>query len=423
MKQIAWLFAFLLVLPVIVQAQKPQKGQKQPQIAAGISAERLARIGPAMEVLIREGKFPGISVTVVRHGQVAFQQEYGFADIEKKEPLKKDAIYRVFSMTKPVTGVAVMILFEEGRFLLDDPVSKYLPCFKSLLVFDSEGATGMKLVKPKREVTVRDLLRQTSGLSYGSSGDPVGKLYQAKNLMDPDTTLEQMVEKTCSIPLYFHPGSRWEYGISIDILGRLVEVLSGQPLDVFMQKRIFDPLKMVDTGFFVPDEKLGRFTTCYSYTAEKGLSPLPPARGTDRYRRGANKLLSGGGGLVSTVSDYLRFVTMLAQGGELDGVRILGPRTIRLMGTDHLPEGVTLPAWGGKNEGNGYGFTMSVTTDVAKTTGYGSVGDYGWDGAASTFFRIDPQEDVVVLVMTQRMPCDLEIQVKAKALVYQAVGK
>jgi CubicO group peptidase (beta-lactamase class C family) len=418
MKRVAWLCALLFVVPVLAQAQRPKV---QPQPGAGLSSERLARIVPVMNQLVQEGKFPGMSVTVARGGKIAFQQEFGFADLEKKEPLRKDAIYRVFSMTKPVTGVAVMILLEEGRFLLDDPVSKYIPCFKGLQVFDSETGSGMKLVKADREVTIRDLLRQTSGFSYGGPGDSVGKMYQAKNLFDSDTNLEQMVEKACTIPLLFQPGTKWEYGVSIDILGRLVEVISGQPLDVFMKKRIFDPLKMVDTGFFVPDEKMGRLASCYSYSPEKGLSRLPPDRAVDRYRTGRNKLLSGGGGLVSTVSDYLRFATMLARGGELDGVRILGPRTIGLMSMNQLPEGVKPAWWGGKNGGNGYGFTMSVTTNVAQTTGYGSIGDFGWDGAASTFFRVDPKEKLVLLVMTQRMPADLEIQVKVKTLVYQAL--
>jgi CubicO group peptidase (beta-lactamase class C family) len=418
MKRLAWLCAFLFVLPVFAQAPEPRP---RPQHVAGLSTERLARITPAMEQLLKDGKFPGMSVAVAKNGKIVYRQEFGFADLEKKEPLRQDAIYRVYSMSKPITGVAMMILLEEGRYQLDDPVSRYIPCFKDLQVFEGETGGEMKLAKTTREVTVRDLLRQTSGFSYGGGASTVGKLYQSKNLMDPKTTLEQMAEKACTIPLLFQPGTRWEYGVSIDLLGRLVEVLSGQPLDVFMQKRIFDPLKMVDTGFSVPEAKASRFTTCYSYAPGKPLSPLPAARGVDVYRPGANRLLSGGGGLVSTTSDYLRFAMMLAQGGELDGARILSPRTIGLMAMDQLPEGVKPASWGGKNDGNGYGFTMSVTTDVAKTTGYGSVGDFGWDGAASTFFRVDPTEHLVVLLMTQRQPTDLEIQVKVKALVYQAL--
>jgi CubicO group peptidase (beta-lactamase class C family) len=418
MKRALALCAFLVVLPVLAQEQRPKT---PPAPVAGLSAERLARIAPVMSRFIADGKFPGISVTVARNGRIAYQQEFGFADLEAKRPLKNDAIYRVYSMTKPVTGVAVMMLLEEGRFTLDDPVSKFIPCFKDVQVAGADTPAGMTLVRPDRDITIRDLMRHTSGLSYAGTTPALNKLYQARNLFDPDTTLEQMVEKTCSIPLCFQPGTKWEYGVSIDILGRLVEVVSGEPLDQFMQKRIFGPLKMVDTGFFVPDEKLSRLAANYTYDVQKGLTAIPPERSVERYRQGRNKLLSGGGGLVSTASDYLRFATMLARGGELDGVRLLGPRTVALMSTDHLPDGVAPSWWGGKNGGNGYGLTMSVTTDVARTTGYGSVGDYGWDGAASTFFRVDPKERLIVLVMTQRMPTDLEIQVKTKALVYQAL--
>lgn len=418
MKHLAWLCALVITIPVLAQAPRP-KAPAPP--VRGLSPERLARIAPVMNQFVSEGRFPGMAVVVARDGKVAFQQEFGYADVEKQTPLGRDAIHRIFSMTKPVTGVAVMILLEEGRFVLDDPVSKYIPCFKDLQVFDGEKDGTMALVPTAREVTIRDLLRQTSGLSYGNGTDAVGRMYQAKDLFDPATSLEQMTAKACSLPLYFQPGTKWEYSVAIDVLGRLVEVVSGQPLDVFMQKRIFDPLRMVDTSFYIQDGKEGRLTTCYSYTPDKGLTPLPAARGIDRYRRDRNHVLSGGGGLLSTSADYMRFATMLARGGELDGVRILGPRTVALMSMNQLPGGVEPAFWGGKNGGNGYGFTMSVTTDVAKTTGYGSVGDFGWDGAASTFFRIDPKEKLVILLMTQRMPTDLEIQVKLKTLVYQAL--
>ncbi len=417
MKRAVVLAACLACLPAPAGAQ----GVKPGVAALGFSTERLARIAPVMEQFVRDGKFPGISLTVARKGQVVYQQEFGYADVEKKVPLAKDAIYRIFSMTKPITGVAVMILYEEGRFALDDPVSKFVPCFKDLQVAEAETAEGLTLVKAEREVTIRDLLRQTSGFSYGGASSAVGRLYQSAGLMDPQSTLPQMMQKACGIPLLFQPGSQWEYGVSIDMLGALVEIVSGQPLDRFMQTRIFDPLKMVDTGFFVPENKLNRLVTAYSYLPGQGLVGSPGGPAVDRYRKGGVTLLSGGGGLVSTASDYLRFASMLARGGELDGVRVLAPRTVALMSMDQLPKGVEPDFWGGKNGGNGYGFTMSVTKDLAATTGYGSFGDFGWDGAASTYFRIDPKEDLVLLLMTHRTPCDLEIQVKVKALVYQAL--
>lgn len=421
MKRVVSVVVCMLLLPAWATAQKPAAPAGPKAAVPGVSAERLERVAPAMNQLLKEGKFSGISVTVARDGQIAYQQEFGYADLETKAPLKKDTIYRIFSMTKPITGVAVMMLLEEGRFRLDDPVSAFIPCYKDLQVFESESAGGIRTVKAERQMTVRDLLRHTSGLTYGGPANAATRAYATQHVMDPDRTLAQTAEAVCGVPLLFQPGARWEYGISMDILGRLVELISGLPLDEFLQKRIFGPLKMVDTGFFVPEAKLSRLAALYNYTPEKGLTVVPPARSLDRYRAGKNQLLSGGGGLVSTVADYLRFAMMLARGGELDGVRLLSPRTVALMSMNQLPPGVAPLPWGGKNGGNGYGFTMSVTTDVAQTTGYGSVGDFGWDGAASTFFRVDPKERLVILVMTQRMPCDLEIQVKAKALAYQAL--
>jgi CubicO group peptidase (beta-lactamase class C family) len=412
------ILAFAL-LSTLLLAQKP--ATPAAPAVPGFSAERLDRFAPAMTGLLTEGKFAGIGVTVARDGKIAYQREFGYADLESKSPLKKDTIYRIYSMSKPITGVAVMTLVEEGRILLDDPVSKFIPCYKGLQVFASEGPSGVTTVKAEREMTVRDLLRHTSGLTYGGTGNAVARAYMAEHVMDPERTLAESAEAVCRVPLLYQPGTKWEYSISMDILGRVVEIASGLPFDEYLQRRIFGPLKMADTGFSVPDAKLPRLASLYNWTPGKGLAAVPAARSVDRYRAGTVKLFSGGGGLVSTTADYLRFATMLARGGELDGARILSPRTVALMAMNQLPKGVEPANWGGKNGGNGYGFTMSVTTDVAATTGYGSVGDFGWDGAASTFFRVDPKERLVVLVMTQRMPADLEIQVKAKTLAYQAL--
>jgi CubicO group peptidase (beta-lactamase class C family) len=419
MKRAALIGASFVLVSTLLLAQTPA-APPAPAVA-GMSAERLARFEPAMSQLLKDGKFAGISVTVARDGKVAYRREFGFADLETKTPLKPDTIYRIYSMSKPITGVAVMMLLEEGRFALDDSVSKFIPCYRDLQVFASETPSGISTVKAEREMTIRDLLRHTSGLTYGGPASAVSRTYQAEHVMDPDRTLAQTAEAVCRVPLLYQPGTKWEYSISMDILGRIVEIVSGMPLDEFMQRRIFGPLKMIDTGFFVSDNRLPRLASLYSHTPEKGLAPVPPARSLDRYRPGRSQLLSGGGGLVSTSADYLRFATMLARGGELDGVRLLSPRTVALMTMNQLPKGVEPAPWGGKNGGNGYGFTMSVTTDVAASTGYGSVGDFGWDGAASTFFRVDPKERLVVLVMTQRMPTDLEVQVKAKTLAYQAI--
>lgn len=386
--------------------------------SVGLSAVRLERIDSAMRRYVEDGLFPGMTVAVARKGRLAWLRSFGAAELEPLRPVEADAIFPIFSMSKPVTAVAALILLEEGRYRLDDPVARFLPVFAEVKVYGSEQTTADQA--PPRPMTVRDLFRHTSGLGYGWEQGPVDKIYQQLNLWDPSTSLEQLVDKLASAPLYFAPGSRWHYSTSIDVLGRLVEVLSGQSLDAFLEERIFRPLGMFDTAFHVPDAKLGRLTSLYRYDeTQRRLELLPPDQTRERYRKGGNRLLSGGGGLVSTTADYLRFAQMLADGGSIDGVRILGRKTVELMHLDHLPAGVTLP-WD-KTYGHGHGLGVTVLTDIAASTGTGSIGDFGWDGAASTWFRIDPAEDLVILLMTHRMPCDTEIQVRLKTLVYQAL--
>ncbi len=405
--------------------QHPVYGQGIPTAEAetmGFSTERLQRITPIMNDYVARQEFPGMIVSIAREGKIVFFEKYGYADFEKKELLHNDSIFRIYSMSKAITGAAVMILFEEGRFLLDDPVSKYIPAFKDTQVAKTpiESITDeIQTEKTIREFTIRDLLRHTSGLGYGWGSDPVSQLYKKANLFDPQSDLNEMTRKLGAIPLFFQPASQWQYSVSIDVLGRLIEVTSGQNLEEFFTKRLFEPLHMIDTGFFVPPEKMNRFTQVYNYSPEKGLIPLSQEEAYRRYDREKNHLLSGGGGLVSTASDYMRFAQMLQNGGELDGIRILSPKTIALMGSNHIPESISLP-WP-KLEGHGYGLSVSVLTDVAKSMTLGSVGDFGWDGAASTYFRVDPQEKLVILLMTHRMPCDTEIQVKLKTVVYQAL--
>ncbi len=386
----------------------------------GFSKERLQRIAPIMNEYVEKGLFPGAIVSIARHGQVAYFERFGYSDIENKIPVKDDDIFRIYSMTKPITSVAVAILFEEGKFLLDDPVEKYLTPFKDLKVFRAVSEGNIVTDKCERKMTIRDLLRQTCGLGYGWGSHPVDTVYKEFKLFDPSSTLAEMTEKLGKIPLYFQPGSQWQYSVAIDVLGRLVEVVSGQTLEEFFAKRIFTPLKMIDTGFFVPEDKLGRFTKVYQHTAEEGLKPLPHEQAYERYAKDKNRMLSGGGGLVSTASDYMRFAQMLANGGELEGVRILSRKTVELMSSNQLPDTISSLPWT-KLQGHGYGFAVSVLTDMAKSPTIGTNGDYGWDGAASTYFRIDPQENLVILLMTHRQPCDDEIQIKLKTLTYQAL--
>lgn len=388
--------------------------------AVGVSSERLKRIDDLMEGYVEEGVFPGMTVAVSRKGQVVYLNSFGVKDLKSREPVGSDSIFRVYSMTKPVTAAALMILLEEGKFTLDDPVAKYIPSFEKLKTFSAGEESGdSRRSGASRPMTVRDLLRHTSGLGYGWGTDPVSRQYQAVNVFDPSTTLEEMVEKLAELPLYFEPGSQWRYSSGIDVAGRLIEILSGKMLDVFMQERLFGPLGMTDTSFYISPGKMSRLTNVYQLAADGSLQALPRAAAVERYQRESNQLLSGGGGLLSTAADYMKFAQMLANGGELGGTRILGRKTIELLRANHLDSRLEM-GWP-KLNGHGFGLAVSVLTDLGKSPTVGSVGDYGWDGAASTYFRIDPEEDLVILLMTHRMPCDTEIQVKLKTLVYQAL--
>jgi len=382
----------------------------------GFSSERLQRISTVMQDYVDRREFPGISVTVARHGKVVFSERYGYMDIESKKKLSSDAIYRAYSMSKPITGAAAMMLFEEGKFLLDDPISKYIPAFKDAKVFVKETDNDPALEDCKKEITIRHLLCHSSGLGYGWGSDPVSKIYQEADLFNQSRNLEQMVDKLATLPLYYQPGTDWQYSLSIDVIGRLIEVVSGMTLDEFFQKRIFTPLGMKDSGFYLSKENRNRITTLYRYNQSK---ELVPNHSISRYTKGENRMLSGGGGLLSTTADYLKFLLMLSNGGEYNGVRLLSPQTIQLMGRNHLEDGISLP-WG-KLKGHGYGLSVSVLTDLSKSQCMGSVGDFGWDGAASTFMRVDPKTGIAILLMTHRMPCDDRIQLKLKNLVYQAL--
>lgn len=385
----------------------------------GFAPGRLERIDRVMRDYVERGIFPGMTVAVVRHGKLVYRRSFGFADLASRKPVRDDTIFRIYSMSKPVTSVAALMLFEQGYFLLDDPVSKYLPELKDLKIYGREDVPPPEEGGP-REMTIRDLFRHTSGLGYGWGQGPVDDIYRRLNLLDRTRTLAEAVAKLAEAPLYFAPGTAWLYSVSIDVLGRLVEVLSEMSLDEFLQQRIFSPLGMKDTGFFIEPEKRERLTSLYAFNEQtQQLQLVPPERSVTPYQREHSRLLSGGGGLLSTTDDYLRFAMMLVGGGSFGDIRLLAPETVRLMGTDHLPDGVTMP-WP-KLAGHGYGLGVSVLTDVAKSMTYGSPGDFGWDGLASTYFRVDPTKNLVILLMTHRMPCDTEIQVKLKTLVYQAL--
>jgi len=318
-------------------------------------------------------------------------------------------------LSKPVTSVAVMILYEEGHFRLDDPVSKFIPEFKELKVFKSKTEDGMELDDLEHKMTIRHLLTHTSGLTYGWGDRPVDKMYQEAKIFEPGTTLKQMTQKLAKIPLVHQPGTKWEYSVAVDVLGYLVEVISGVPFEQFLSERLFQPLGMVDTGFYVPEDKRERYAELYRPKKEGGgievVEDIPLGDGPYRF------FPSGGGGLVSTASDYMRFCQMLLNGGELDGVRILGRKTVELIRSNHLPEDVE---FGDGDAGFGLGF--AVVLDMAKTGELASAGMYSWGGTAATTFWIDPQEKLIGVLMTQLMSNPHPFQREFRVLTYSVIA-
>ena len=413
----------LLALCAFVPASAQKSASDKPE-AVGLSAERLQRINQLIERKIGEDRLVGAITLVARRGKVAHLAVAGKADVEADKPLKADAIFRIYSMTKPVTTVAAMMLYEEGKYQLDDPVAMYLPEFKDVQVYGEGGA----FVKPKSPMSIRQLMAHTAGLTYGFFGNTeVDKQYRAANLFSGDLTLAEFTKKLSALPLLFHPGEQWNYGVNTDVLGRLVEVWSGLTLDEFLRQRIFKPLGMNDTGFDVPAAKLERFTTNYQW----GMNPLAVGEATGKrivgdhpsksqYARPA-KFFSGGGGLVSTAQDYLRFCQMLLNGGALDGARLLSPKSVQLMTSNHTKH-ARMPAGGvALGRGSAFGLGFQVITDPADNQRIGSAGAFDWAGAASTSFFIDPQEELIGILMTQKMAADFRLMAEFRTAVDQAI--
>jgi CubicO group peptidase (beta-lactamase class C family) len=372
---------------------------------AGLSAERLARMDEAVNDLVAQEKIPGAVVAVLRKGKVVHFQAYGRRGRERSLPMKTDSIFRIYSMTKPITTVAAMMLVEEGKIGLDDPASKYVPEFKNLKVYDGADGVTPKFIAPRREMTVRDLMRHTSGLSYGFlDKTPVDLMYLSKAVLDRDTDLPTMTRKLSEIPLKHQPGEKFEYSVSVDVLGRVVEVASEQPLDEFFAERIFRPLDMRDTGFFVPEEKLNRFVTNYTRKDDGRLEVRETPQ--DSPYRNKPGLFSGGGGLVSTARDYARFCQMMLSGGKLGDARLLKAETVAEMTRNQLPKSA-LPIGVGAGDvrpgvGFGLGFYVRMEPDKAKPASVAN--EYGWGGAASTHFWISPDDELVVVALQQQMP-------------------
>ncbi|MBL64420.1 MAG: serine hydrolase [Opitutae bacterium] len=409
---LAWSFLFLWTS---VQAKELPRAKPEE---VGMSAAKLAKVDEVMLDFVAKKKLAGAIVAVARHGKVVHFGTYGKMDLERDKEMTEDAIFRIYSMSKAITTAAALMLLEEGKYSLDDPVSKYIPEFKELTVWENGES------KPAESVmTVKQLMLHTSGLSYGFVGNGhVEQEYKKRKPLDHQGSLQGMTKTLSEIPLAFEPGSKWQYSVSIDVLGRLIEIWSGKSFETFLSERVFKPLDMKDTAFFVPKNKADRFTTNYSPAGPGKLRPIDhPAR--SRYLVKPS-LASGGGGLVSTTRDYLRFLQMTLNGGELHGVRLLKKKTVRLMTRNQLPKKL-MPIQIGQPPRKGVGFSLgfSVRVGMSEWDPSGKVGEFGWGGAASTHYWVSPKDDLVVVTMEQVMPYSFMTEWGVKKLIYDAVEK
>jgi CubicO group peptidase (beta-lactamase class C family) len=400
----------------------------------GLDAARLERIGEHLERnYIGNGKIAGCQVNVARHGHLAYSRSFGLMDKERGKPTADDTIYRIYSMTKPITSVALMTLYEQGYFQLNDPVSRYVPSWKDHRVWTSGEGDVMQTEPAHRPVSFRDVLSHTAGFTYGGGlpgvgiQHPIDKIYRELKVRSVGgaDTMAQFLDKLGQVPLRYQPGTQWMYSLATDVCGALVEVISGKPFAQYLQDVIFGPLGMKDTSFFVAPDKVDRFAANYQRGPDKKLKLVDDPAVSDFTRDPGFK--SGGGGLTGTSADYLRFCEMLRRGGELDGARILGPRTIELMHMNHLPGGKDLTELAigtfseTANEGVGFGLGFASTLGQVATGTLGA-GDYYWGGAASTIFWVDPKEDLSVVFMTQLMPSGtFNFRGQLKSIIYSAI--
>ena len=399
----------------------------------GLSSDRLRRIGDHLQRYIDAGKLAGTLMLVARRGRIAYLEPRGHLEIEKRRPVAPDSIFRIYSMTKPIVSVGLMMLWEQGRFQLDDPVSKFIPSWKDQRVFVGGNHPNWKTSPVERPMTVRDLLSHTSGLTYGfMERTNVDAAYRKLAIGDrtrPGYTVKDMIDTLATLPLEFSPGTRWNYSVATDVCGYLIEVISGQPLDAYLREHVLQPLGMNDTSFVITDDQQSRFAANYERQADDTPRLIDdPAKSVYR----DSTFFSGGGGLVSTAGDYFRFTSMLLNRGELDGIRLLGRKTVELMTMNHLPKGQELTdlaqagmftetAYGGM----GFGLGFSVMQSPVRAQISGTAGEYAWGGAASTAFWVDPGEELVVVFMTQLMQMTSRtpypLRRELRALTYSAL--
>jgi CubicO group peptidase (beta-lactamase class C family) len=399
--------------------------QTKPE-AVGFSAERLGKLDAGMQSLVDNKKLAGLVTVLARHGKIVEEKSYGFADVASRKPMEKDTIVRIYSMTKPITGIAMMMLYEEGKWKPSDPISRYIPEFRDLKVYSGLEKDGKPaLEKPSHAPTMGELMSHSAGFTYGFFGStPVDKLYQEAQLLNAPT-LQEFIERVAKLPLLYQPGEGWVYSISVDIQGYLVEKLSGKPFADFLRDRIFTPLGMKDTGFYVPVEKLTRVASVYQSDLTPDAAAMPKDPGISQ----PPGMPSGGGGLYSTASDYLRFTQMVLNGGELNGVRLVAPSTIALMRTNHLSDDVKNAKKFGIGlyqiqPGLGFGYDFAVLEEPLKLGSTAGQGTFLWDGIAGTWFWIDPTNDLLFIGMVQRWllaPGAPDLENLSRALTYQAL--
>lgn len=413
--QLARRFFFSLLLAGVVgSVAAADLGNARPE-SVGISSQRLSRLTTEMKALAERGEVPGVVTMVARKGKVVHLEAAGKRELEGGTPMQKDTLFRIYSMTKPITGVAMMILLEQGKWQLNDPVSKHIPEFADLKVAKVNPANGsVTTVAPDHPMTMRELMSHSGGLTYGFfGGTAVDKQYVEQNVMDPAQPMQAMIDKLGKTPLLFQPGERWHYSVSVDVQGYLVEKLSGQSFPEFLRQHVFSPLKMGDTSFYVSADKMNRLAEFY-FRGKDGKTVKHP--NVADYSK-PPVFPSGGGGLVSTASDYMRFCQMLLNGGALDGQRILSPLSVKLMRTNMLPEAART-----MGPGTGFGLDFAVVEDPAAAGGYGGEGTYFWGGFAGTWFWIDPVYELIVIGMIQQRGDEMpDLRALSRSLTYQAI--